>query len=158
LEIIFSTKRYRNRVTKRPRIETNEGPPHKFVQITSQVVARPDSTYPIVIKPYKLDISQFSPTKVRDQMKFNIKNVSDQDVQITLIDRPEGLFDLELPKTVAAGKTAEGTIKLHPDALKDSFAKSITIELNDQSKSRFTIPIKRTVHTPGKATTAKAGK
>jgi len=142
LEIIFSTGRYRNRVSKSPRIETNEGPPHKSVRIITQVVARPDSTYPVVCKPYKLDISQFG-EKVRSRMEFQITNVSEQDLEISLIDRPEGLFELMLPENIKAGQTATASIQLHEDGIESSFEKSITIELNDTQSSRFTIPIKR---------------
>ena len=113
------------------------------MQIISHVVARPDSTYPLIIKPYKLDISQFG-EKVRDEMKFNFTNVSEKDLNLTLIDRPEGLFDLELPDKVEAGKTASGALKLQADAIEKSFEKSITIQVDDEQSSRFTIPIKRT--------------
>jgi hypothetical protein len=120
----------------------------------AQVVPRPDSNYPIIIKPYKLDISQFG-DKVRDEMKFNITNVSDQDLQITLIDRPEGIFDITIPSEVEAGKSAQGVLKLHSDAVDESFDKSVTIQLNDADSSRFTIPIKRTVRQPGETASAK---
>ena len=144
-------------MVKRPRIETNEGPPHKFVQITANVVRRPDSTNPIIIKPYKFDISQFG-EKVRDEIKFNITNVSQTDVEITLVDRPEGFFDLKLPKKVKAGKTAQGTLKLHKESIDMDFEKSITIELDDEQSSRFTIPVKRTKRTPGQTTASSGAK
>ena len=84
-------------------------------------------------------------------MKFNITNVSDKKLEISLIDRPDGLFDIDLPSSVEAGKSAQGTIKLHDDAIEESFEKSVTLELNDEEKSRFTIPIKRTMRRPGDA-------
>ena len=152
LEILFSTGHYSSRVTKSPRIETNEGPPHKSVRIVANVVTRPDSTYPITFKPYKLDISQFG-EKVRDEMRFEITNVSEQNLEIGLVDRPEGLFSLELPSTLGAGQTATVVLRLHADAVETSFEKSITIELNDQQSSRFTIPVKRTLRLPGETTT-----
>ncbi|HUV31345.1 MAG TPA: hypothetical protein VMY05_09685 [Acidobacteriota bacterium] len=155
LEIIFSTKRYRSRITKSPSIETNEGEPHKRVRIVADVLARPDSTFPIIIKPYKLDISQFG-EKVRDEMKFNITNVSEQDLKVRLVYQPEGYFDLELPGTVKAGKTAQGVLKLRKEAIDTSFDKSVTIELDDESASRFTIPIKRKLRIPGQSSTAAA--
>ena len=159
LEIIFSTKRYKNRVTKRPRIQTNEGPPDKYVQIVSHIVERPDSTYPVIIRPYKLDLSQFT-QKVRDKITFEIKNVSDMDLDISLISAPHGLFELDMPKSVKAGGEIKGTLKLKKDAISESFEKSFTIELNDEKKSRFTVPIKRTVRiagVPAAKTTSKTG-
>ncbi|RKX20048.1 MAG: hypothetical protein DRP35_06700 [Candidatus Zixiibacteriota bacterium] len=146
LEIIFSTKKYKNRVSKRPRIQTNSGLPDKTVQIISHVVARPDSTYPVIIKPYKLNLSQFT-EKVRDEINFNITNVSEQDLEIRLIAGLPEYFEVSLPKSIGAGKTAEGTLKLKRNHLKNSFDKSFTFELNDEKTSRFTVPVKRTVRT-----------
>ena len=127
------------------------------MQIISQIVARPDSTYPLIIKPYKLDISQFG-EKVRDEMKFNFTNVSERDLNVTLIDRPEGLFDLELPDKVEAGKTASGVLKLQADAVEKSFEKSITIQVDDEQSTRFTIPIKRTKREIAEPTATASGK
>jgi hypothetical protein len=148
LEIVFSTKRYRNRVVKSPRIETNDGTAGTNVRIISTVVARPDSTYPIVIKPYKLDVSQFG-EKPRSEMTFSITNVSEADIALSLIDRPTALFDIKLPVSIAAGETVEAQLKLRDDAMEESFEKSITLELDDEQASRFTIPVKRSVRTPG---------
>jgi hypothetical protein len=69
-------------------------------------VRRPDSTYPVIVKPYKLDLSQIGET-VRDEMKFTIENVSETDLDLSLIDDRKDLFQLELPETIPAGKTAE---------------------------------------------------
>ena len=121
------------------------------------MVARPDSTYPVIIKPYKLDISQFG-EKVRDEMKFNITNLSEQNLEIALIDRPEGLFDVELPKMVEAGKTAQGVLKLQKDAIELSFEKSLTFQLNDEQNSRYTIPVKRNKRVLGEPSTTAATK
>ncbi len=159
LEIIFSTKRYKNRVTKRPKIQTNEGPPDKYVQIVSHVVERPDSTYPVIIRPYKLDLSQFT-QKVRDKITFEIKNVSDMELDFSMVSVPEGLFELDLPESVKPGGEVKGTLKLKKEAISESFEKSFTIQLNDEKKSRFTIPVKRTVRvagTPGKTAVSKTG-
>ncbi|UCC44079.1 MAG: DUF1573 domain-containing protein [Candidatus Zixiibacteriota bacterium] len=155
LEIIFSTNRYRNRVSKSPRIETNEGPPHKSVRIAAQVVARPDETFPLVIKPYKLDLSQFG-EKVRDKMKFSITNVSDVDLRIKLIDQPDDLFEIDLPAKIGAASEANGTLTLNPAAVESSFEKSFTIEIEDQNRTRFTVPVKRSFHKPGQPATASA--
>jgi len=129
---------------KRPRIQTNEGPPDKYVQIISEVVTRPDSTYPIIIKPYKLDLSQFS-DKVIDKMKFEIENVSDMDLDITMISYPHKLLEIDMPKTIKAQSTVEAEVRLTEDAIPEQFEKSFTIEVNDEKTSRFTIPVKRKI-------------
>ena len=141
-------KRYKNHISKRPRIETNEGTSKHYVTINCDVVIRPDSTYPLVIKPYKLDISQFG-EKVRDHMNFNITNVSDSDLTLELIDLPRNLVKVELPDKIEAGKSAKGELILKPAAIEESFEKSITIQVNDKDKHRFTIPIRRVLRIPG---------
>jgi len=148
LEIILSTRRYKSRITKRPSIQTNEGPPNKHVQIISQVTDRPDSTYPIIIQPYKLDLSQFS-EKIIKEKKFRITNVSDQKIKVSMVSMPGDLFDIKLPKSIKPGKSAKGTLKLKKEAYGASFEKSVTIEvigIDDQKATRFTIPVKRSLN------------
>ncbi len=144
LEIIFSTKTYRNRITKSPKITTNEGGPDRRVRIITHVVSRPDSTYPVIIAPYKLDMSQFT-DKIRDRITFTLQNVSDREIRPTLIYAPEHLLEIRLPEKIAPGKKGEGTVLLNKQAVGESFEKSFTIEIDDEKRSRFSIPVKRTV-------------
>ena len=149
LEIIFNTGHYSGPVTKRPKIETNETSAQKNITILTNVVQRPDSTYPVQTKPYKLDLSQFGET-VRDEMKYTLANVSDQDLDLTLVSCPDELLTVKVPKHIAAGASANGLVKLTPTATGKSFETSITIQLNDKAATRFTIPIKRSVYSPEK--------
>lgn len=137
-------------VSKQPTIETNEGPPNKHVRIVATVVPRPDSTYPIVIKPYKLDMTQFG-EKIRDEIKFNLTNMSDTDVRPTMVAYPDRFMDVRLPDIIPAGKSAEGVVKLKKEILDKSFDKSITIQLDDEKQSRFTLPVKRQVRSTAAA-------
>ncbi|MEW6051383.1 MAG: hypothetical protein AB1644_10030 [Candidatus Zixiibacteriota bacterium] len=138
-------------MTKRPKIQTNEGPPDKFVQISCIISTRPDSTYPLIIKPYKLDLTQFG-DKVRSEIKFTIENVADKDLDLTSVYTPNELLDLTLPKLVKAGKTAEGIVKLTKAGIDQEFEKAITISVSDEKNTRFTIPVKRTIRKPGQET------
>jgi hypothetical protein len=156
LEIIFSTKKYNKQMTKSPRIQTNEGPPDKRVQIITNVVARPDSTYPLILKPYKLDLTQFG-EKVRDEIEFKMTNISDEDIKIDMVSTYFELFDVELPESIGPGETKTCKLKLNPDALDKKFEKSFTFKLLDQNLSRYTVPVKRSIRGVGK-TANKAGK
>lgn len=142
LEIIFDTRSYQGGVSKSPVIKTSEGPPDKNVRIHADVVARPDSTYPIIIKPYKLDLTQIG-EKTRSQIKFSIQNVSEKPLEPKLIAWASDLFDVSLPKSIPAGQSVEGTLTLKKDALANSFEKCLTLQLNDEKSTRFTIPVKR---------------
>ncbi len=158
LEIIFSTKRYKNRMSKRPMISTNEGPPDKHVQIIVNVVSRPDSTYPAILRPYKLDLTQFG-DKIRDEMTFKISNVSDKDLDLTMIWYAEEYFEVDLPKSIGAGQMTEAKVKLTKEAIGKAFEKSFTFEFNDEMQSRFTVPVKRTLRAASQqAAATKTGK
>ena len=148
LEVIFSTRRYNGRQSKRPSITTNEGDLAKRVQFTANVVAVPDSTFPIRIKPYKFDISQFGETNATNR-DFVIENVSDSDLDLSVVDMPQNMFEIKLPKHVKAGQTAKGSLKLKDACLDKEFSKSVTIGLSDAANTRFTIPVKRTLRAPG---------
>ncbi|UCE23947.1 MAG: hypothetical protein JSU74_11700 [Candidatus Zixiibacteriota bacterium] len=142
MEIIFNTGKYKRKITKKPRINTNEGPPGKNVQISAYIVERPDSTYPVSIKPYKLDLTQFG-EKVRDQVKFRITNVSDKSVNTSMIATSSEYFEVDLPSSVGPGESAEGVLKLKEFALDKEFEKSFTFDLDDAPKTRFTVPVRR---------------
>lgn len=142
LEIIFDTQSYQGNVLKVPRIQTNEVQSDKPIRILADVVRKPDSTYPIVVKPYKLDITQYG-EKVRDTINFTITNVSDLPLQLTSIACPRDLFDVTLPQSIPPRKTASSLLKLSKKAIGMKFEKSLTIQLNDEKASRFTIPVRR---------------
>ncbi len=107
-------------------------------------MAVPDLTFPIRIKPYKFDISQFGETDAGNR-EFVIENVSESDLDLSLIDMPQDMFEFRLPKHVKAGQTAGGSLKLKDAYLAKEFSKSLTIGLNDAANTHFTIPVKRTL-------------
>ena len=153
VEIIFSTGQYNGPVTKHPRLETNANPSSRNLVFRATVTGRPDSTSPLLIRPYKLDLSQFGPT-VRDQMKFTVSNTSDEEVSLALVSA-SNLFSVSLPDKIAAGQSAEGTIQLNQTALSESFEKSFTFRVNDSTLPRFTVPVKRAIQSAaGGASTA----
>ncbi len=148
LEVIFSTKTFRGRQSKRTSITTNAELDPQQIKFTADVVVNPDEMYPIKISPYKFDISQFG-EKERTNLEFNITNVSEDDLKIELIDIDTKMFKIKLPDNIKAGQSEKGTIEISDQYVDGEFEKSLTIELNDNDKSRFTIPIKRTVRVLG---------
>ncbi|RKX26927.1 MAG: hypothetical protein DRP46_10385 [Candidatus Zixiibacteriota bacterium] len=127
------------------------------MKISSEVIPNPDSTYPIVIYPYKFDISQFGEAE-RRTLEFDITNVSDQDLEISLIDMPRNMFKLKMPKRVKAGKKESGKIEILDEFVTEEFQKSITIQVSDEAQTRFTVPVKRTIRVPGGKLTKKSSK
>jgi hypothetical protein len=152
LEIIYNSGHSVGAINKATNITTNAPQPNYRVAIAANILSNPDSTYPIIIKPYKLDISQFG-EKVRKDMKFSIVNVSDADLELSVIACPEDLFEVTLPKKIKVGQSAEGLLKIRTEKLSDEFQKSFTIALNDKSNTRFTIPVKRSIRVLSSSTT-----
>lgn len=113
----------------------------------------------MVVKPYKLDISQFG-ERVRDKMKFTIVNVSESDVNLSLIAGIPDIVSIELPKSIGAGKSATGLVTINDDALTIEFEKSFTFQVDDAASTRFTIPVKRSIKKPttvGASAESKSG-
>ncbi len=146
LEIIYSTRSSLDRVSKSPTIQTNEGPPDKRLQIVATVVAHPDSTFPFVVQPYKLDLTQKTGNLI-DRMEFGIRNVSDKELKVEIVSGATDYFQVELPKLIKPGELAKGRVIILKGALEKSFEKSFTIEASDDAGTRFTVPVKRLLAT-----------
>lgn len=140
LEVTFNTKGYNGQVTKSPQIQTNAETATTRIHFTANVVTDKDRTYPITISPSILDMG-----KSRDgaDMNFEISNVSDSDLHIRLIDKSCNCFGLKLPEIIGAGETVRGLISMKNAESKKPFEKSFTIEVDDEARTRFTIPIVR---------------
>ncbi len=144
IEIIFATKSFRGYVAKKPYLETNISDEKVYLRIDAELFPKPESIGPIAFEPYKLDVSQYS-KKPRSKAKFHLVNKSDKDYEITLIDMNNKSFDLKLPMKIKAGETIEGMITVHKDKLDTEFNSSFTIEINDDFRTRLSLPIRRII-------------
>ncbi|MBN1211088.1 MAG: hypothetical protein JXA92_00790 [candidate division Zixibacteria bacterium] len=147
LEIIFNTGYYRGLITKSPALFTNETDSVRRVSIKTDVVVNPDSTSPLIISPYKLSIYQFGDMLV-DSMAFEVTNVSDKDIILSVIDIPDDLMELNLVNRIDAGETVRGVVRLRETAYEMTFDKSITLEVDGKVEGvdiRYTIPIVRRI-------------
>lgn len=142
LEIIFSTGSFSNQVTKAPSILTNEAQGAKNVTIKANIVTNPDSTYPIVIQPSKIE---FAAGDSSETMEFSITNMSDAAISPRIVSSPRRFVSINMPQSIQAGESTMGSVTLKKAGLREGFEKSVTFQLNDQAKSRFTIPIKRSI-------------
>lgn len=147
LEIIFSSKLYFNRVVKTPIIDIDGIPGPRSVSIMTYVIPRPDSAFPLRLEPFKLDISQYG-QEVRDRATFAITNVSDKEITITPVAGIEDIGSLTLPSKVGAGQTVQAEVVLRPEALAKELERSLTFQVNDEPKSRYTVPIRRKLKDP----------
>jgi len=148
LEIIFDSKRFRGLTEKKTAIHTNAAnQPTAYVAIIADLSLEPTEMRPLVIQPYRVDVSQFTKAP-RRRAKFLIENRSDQDYKLELIDATDLNFEIELPNEIKSGETVEGVILVDKDRLEEAFKQPITFKLNDERGTRYTIPIKRDVRIP----------
>ncbi len=96
----------------------------------------------MVISPYKLVVSKVGDVNL-EEASFTITNVSDEELDLSLVSQPPGYFQLDLPERIGAGEAAECNVSINRRYLADSFEKSLTFEFSDAAKSRFTLPIVR---------------
>jgi hypothetical protein len=112
------------------------------VELTANVTQYPDSTYPVVITPAKIDLFQYTDSLV-DEASVEIRNVSNQTLSISLVAGLPNRLEVTLPDSLPAGTTAQALVKLKPSARTEEFFKSITLEVSDSSATHFTIPVSR---------------
>lgn len=156
LVMTFDTRMYLGAVTKHPKIYTNQADSVSQLIFHAVATKRPDSTRPVQVIPYKLDISQYA-DHIRNKIDFKIQNVSDQDLDLSMVAYPSDLVTIDLPSKVAVGQAVSGTVTLKPDAIGRHFERSFTFQVDDNNSTRFTVPIIRKIEHP-KKTPPQAGK
>lgn len=73
-----------------------------------------------------------------------IENTGKKRVKIKPVDYPKDLLKVKLSKDdLRSGEKAKLMVKLNRRMELDKFEKSITFELNDEHKTRFSIPVKK---------------
>ncbi len=144
LEIIFATKSFRGFVAKKPYLETNISDEKVYLRIDAELFPKPESIGPVGFEPFKLDVSQYT-KKPRRKAKFQLVNKSDKDYEITLVDIDGKAFDVKMPKKIKAGESIDGMITIHKDKLDKEFDSSFTIEINDDFRTRVSLPIRRII-------------
>lgn len=138
VELIFNTKNYSGNVSKSATIITNAVPATNRVSFMATITKDNDTTVPLAYIPKIIKI-QRNDSKKQGKITLTIKNVTSNDMNLTLESYPKELFEVKLPKIIKAGKQANMEIKVSDEAA--AFEKSFTIQLDDPKVSRFTIPV-----------------
>ena len=113
------------------------------IAFSVEVVQNPDSTFPLVISPPRMDFSPVQGKRVTTA-EVKIKNVSQEEIKLKVVDSPVDFFKIRFSKDkIKPSKEIDLEVRLNRDLKEDSFKKSITVELNDKARTRFTIPVKR---------------
>ena len=142
LDLYFSTKSYRGFVKKRPYLETSQDEIKHYMMISAELLPLPDTVQPVHLSPSRLDVSQFRP-KVRRKASFWIVNTDTVDYRVKYVDHADYVFDLNLPEKVAAGDSAKGSVSVLDEYIETDFEHSLTFELDDADRTRYTLPVQR---------------
>ena len=150
LEIIFSTKHFRGLTDKKTAILSNaSNEPKAYVSIIADLSQESEEMRPLVIQPLRVDVSQFTQAP-RRRAKFLIENRSDEDYSLSIVDDYDLNFAIDLPKKVKAGETVEAAIVVDEEKIGEEFTQSFTFQLDDENKTRYSVPIKRMIRSPRK--------
>lgn len=141
LEFIFDTRLYSGLVAKRPRIETNAMPPGGFLFFNAEVINPADTTLPVKIKPWQVNFSLKAGSD--STRSLALTNNTDRILKLVVVDMPLNLFEVQIPKELGPGQSADVVFTLPQEMNVSDFAKSITIQSNDSLNSRFSIPVFR---------------
>ena len=147
ISIYFDSKSYRGFVSKKPYFETNINDDKIYIQIHTEVLPEPEQMRPVKLRPYILDVSQFS-VKPRRRARAWIINESENDLTLKMLDDKEKSFAVKLPKSVKANDSAEIIITVNEDAIETEFSESFTFEISDEVGSRFSLPVRRMYRIP----------
>jgi hypothetical protein len=140
LEITFSTRKYLGLVKKAIKMTTNADDSAKSIYAVANVFTDPSELTPLSVEPYTIEVTAETVIE-NDEVIFSLTNESDTDVQIKPIEWARHLFDIEIPEVIKAGETKQGKIILFADTYMKSISKSITFELDDKNKTRYSLPV-----------------
>ena len=115
------------------------------LSIMAEVTLNSDETWPAVLRPEILDVSQYG-EKTRRQGRFHLENRSDEDLRVIVVDSALKSFEIRIPGEVKAGETIEGRIRVREEAVTADFTESVTFRLEGKESQFYTLPIMRRYH------------
>ncbi len=142
LRIIFSSGRFQGLVSKKPKVRTNASDDVIKLSLMAEVVLEGQDTWPVVLRPDLLDVSQYG-EKTRRQGRFHLENRGDEDLKVTVIDTALKCFEIKVPDKIKAGETIEGKVRVRDDNVATDFDESVTFRLDGRETHYYTLPIRR---------------
>lgn len=140
LEITFSTRNYSSNVKKAIKMTTNANDSAQNIYVAAHIFTDPSELTPLSIEPYTVKITAETVIE-NDEIIFSITNESDTEVRLKAIEWATHLYDIEIPEVIKPLETKQGKVILFPDSYMKSFSKSITFELDDAKKTRYSLPV-----------------
>jgi len=140
-EVVFDSKGLIGSVAKRPGLKLRGDTTLQAVKFYASVVTKEEQYFPLAIMPPVFTLPEIE-ARAGDKFPFQLHNLSDEDVSISIVDYPAELFAVDLPDSIAAGETITGHFSLLPEyPAGEDIYKSITFEVNHSQLYRLTAPI-----------------
>jgi hypothetical protein len=130
-----------------PRIFSNVGEDPLQLRLNATVVPKPDSIKPVSFAPYKVQMGRTVDKDVQS-MSIKLTNLTDQELDISLISKHPKEIQFTLPEKLSANSTQEFQVALSPEFIDSEFETSFTIGFSDELNNRLTIPVKRKFYLP----------
>lgn len=142
LDVVFHSRAFVGYLVKRPSIKIEGSTENAILQFYAEVLVKPEMARPLVMDPVKVDVSQLGP-KVRRKGSFKMTNFTAHDLTINVVDSSFKSFEVKMPSVIKAGATVEGQVTVRKEMVESEFEEAFTIELNDDGRTRYCIPVFR---------------
>ena len=146
IELIYTMGQHSRKTSKRATVTTNDTTTgNVIISFSGEGWLDPDTTVMLDLNPRVLD---FGPVgkKRRTKLEAEIKNLSDDKMELSIIDFPPDFFEeVKLSKDkIKPNKTEKLKVRLKRETEDQRFQKSITIEAKGDSLTyRFTVPVQK---------------
>jgi hypothetical protein len=112
--------------------------------LKANVMDFPDSSRPMSIKPFRVELSQIQGTSI-DSVTLKFTNYGASQMVLNVVSTVPKEFTYALPDTLQGGETKQGLVRIHPNMKDKEFKSSLTIEWKsaDGQSGRFTVPVRR---------------
>ncbi|MFQ5607433.1 MAG: DUF1573 domain-containing protein, partial [Candidatus Zixiibacteriota bacterium] len=148
----FDSKGFRGSVVKRPYFRIRGDTTGHAVKFYAYVVTAPDQAFPLAVSPPVFNYTQMLGEK-SENVAFGLRNMTDLDISLMVVDQPDDALTLTLPDSIKAGESAPAVISLLPEYQFKEFNASVTIEINKNDLHRVSIPLFRRVRKADSTTT-----
>ena len=157
VEVIFSTGHYSSTVQKSANIISDAPGMAPALTFTAWPVTSTDSLQPFTVSPALVDLDSLrNMTGQVSDVNVKVRNVSSQDLQFTLVSKPDQWVKVDVPTApIAPGKDEMIKLTFEAAIADTTLNKSFTIEASDSAKTRFTVPIQKAMRL-GSATTTSS--
>lgn len=142
VEVFWELGRRIGNTGQYPRVFIVGDPEPHFISLIGNVTQVMDDLQPVSVKPFKATFARTSTVSI-DSISFTFTNHSDEDLDLSVVSYTSKSYQVEFPTQIVGGATAEGYVKISPQATDLEFKGSITVEFEGRKKNRLTIPVLR---------------